>query len=233
MQVVLNRAAEVEEQERQAAAAAEQAEADAEGEMQDAEQQTEEAAAEEAKEQQAAAAAPAWVPRVVVLGRLHKAVSTVQRAGEVVIVRPTHLAAQRAQPAPAPEVVVLPASARKTPAPSAIKRARTPAPSAAKGRTPAAVVAQARTPATGAAIAAKSATAAKSARKSIGGLSELPKSMVKEAPGEMPARTPACADAAGHSHGPCWERLGQVAATGWVCVASPPLCVCRPVWLAP
>ena len=178
LQVVLNRAAEVEEQERQAAAASEQAAADVD--MQDAEQQTVDEAAEE--EHAVPEAAPAWQPRVVVLGRLHKAISTAERAGEVVVVRPTHLVAPQAQPAAAPEVVVLPASTRKTPGPSAIKRARTPAPSAAKGRTPAA--APAKTPATVATTATKSATAAKSARKSIGGLAELPKSMVNEAPGE-------------------------------------------------
>lgn len=191
--MVLNRAAEVEEQERQAAAAAaeQEAAAAADAEMQDAEQQTEEAAEAEVEQEQQAAqeAAPAWQPRVIVLGRLHKAVSTAERVGEVVVVRPTHLAAQRAQPAAAPEVVVVPPSARKTPAPSAAKHARTPAPSAAKGRTPA--TALAKTPATAAATAAKSAakaaTAAKSSRKSIGGLGELPKSMVKEAPGETPA----------------------------------------------
>lgn len=176
--MVLNRAAEVEEQERQAAAASEQeAQAAADVDMQDAEQQTLDEVAED--EHAVPEAAPAWQPRVVVLGRLHKAISTAERAGEVVVVRPTHLTTQQAQPAAAPEVVVLPASTRKTPAPSAIKRARTPAPSAAKGRTPAA--APAKTPAT---AATKSATAAKSARKSIGGLGELPKSMVKEAPGK-------------------------------------------------
>ncbi|PSC70702.1 Bromodomain adjacent to zinc finger domain 2A [Micractinium conductrix] len=177
-QVVLNRAAA--EAEAEQAAATEQQEA----EMVDAaaqaggEEPAEEEPAEEAEQE---AVAPLWQTRVVVLGRLHKGVSTAEQAGDVVVVRPSHLvaaaAAHQHPVAPAPEVVVLPASARKTPAPPRKTPARTPAPSAFKARTPAtAAAAQGKTPAP---------SAAKSARKSLAGAApELPKSMLKEAAGD-------------------------------------------------
>lgn len=142
------------------------------------EEPAEEEPAEEAEQE---AVAPLWQTRVVVLGRLHKGVSTAEQAGDVVVVRPSHLvaaaAAHQHPVAPAPEVVVLPASARKTPAPPRKTPARTPAPSAFKARTPAtAAAAQGKTPAP---------SAAKSARKSLAGAApELPKSMLKEAAGE-------------------------------------------------
>lgn len=175
-QVVLNRAAEEEE-----AAAAEEAAAEgAEVEMQDAEEEA------EMEEEQAAG----WVPRVIVLGKLSTAASTAQRAGQVVVVRPSQApAAAAVAQAPAPEVVVLPASARTTPAPSAAKCARMPVTSAAKRRTPAiaaraagatpAVATQGKRPA--AATQGKTPGAASAANS--GGVPELPKSMLKEAPG--------------------------------------------------
>ena len=195
-QVVLNKAAA--ELEAAAAAAEQEEEEDEEAqvEMLDAEPAEEEE--EEEKEQQAEEeqqAAP-WVPRVVVLGRLHKGISTAERAGSVVVVRPSHLAAVSppAPAAPAPEVVVLPASARKTRAPSALKQrgACTPAVarSAAKGATPAvAVAAQGKTPAAKGATPAviglgRTPAAAASAAKSAGAAPVLPQSMLKEAPGE-------------------------------------------------
>jgi hypothetical protein len=194
-EVVLNKAAAELEAAAAAAAEQEQAEEDEEAqvEMLDAEAAEEQAEEQQAEEEEQAAP---WVPRVVVLGRLHKGISTAEHAGSVIVVRPSHLAAASpAAPAvPAPEVVVLPALARKTPAPSALKQrgARTPAVArnAVKGATPAAAVAaHGKTP------AAKGATpvvlalgrtpaAAASAAKSVGVAPELPKSMLKEAPGE-------------------------------------------------
>lgn len=186
-QVVLNRAAA--ELEAQQAAEAEAAVSAAEEvEMEDAE--AEEDAAEEQEEEMSV-----FQHRVVVLGRLAKPVSTAERAGEVVVVRPSPPTAQVAPaPTPAREVVVLPASARKTPAPSALKRGRTPAPSAAKAL--ALVEAQGKTPAAKGATpapAAKAATPAVPASASAhgrtpatGGMPKsLPKSMLKEAPGGL------------------------------------------------
>lgn len=209
-QVVLNRAAaELEQQQAAEAAAEQQAQAEAaaaqeEVDMQEADAEEVEGGKEEGEEQSVAAAA--WVPRVVVLGRLHQSVSTAERAGQVVVVRPSHLAAaagaaaaaQASAPAAraAPEVVVLPASARKAPAPSAVKRSRTPAPSAVKARTPAAAgtATKGATPAPSAALnggargqTPAAAVGAASAMKRVDG-PELPKSMIKEAPGGQAVR---------------------------------------------
>lgn len=138
-----------------------------------------------------------WVPRVVVLGQLHAGISTAERAGQVVVVRPSHLAAPRpAVPARTP-VVVLPASARKAPAATADKTpARTiaklgftPAPIAAMGGTPVAAgtTAKGATPAacfTSSRSAGKT-PAAGSVLKSAGGVPLLLKSMLKEDPGVL------------------------------------------------
>lgn len=115
-------------------------------------------------------------PRVVVLGKLTPAVSTAERAGEVVVVRPSHMQATAAGASIfQPQVVLLPASARKTPAPSAAKRASTPA----RGCTPATAGRGAATP--GAALAAAGKTPASAVRTA--GIPVLPKSMLKECPG--------------------------------------------------
>lgn len=197
-QVVLNRAAaELEEQ----AAAAGGAGTGEEGPQQEAGManvaaEEDGGAVEDLTEAEEEKEAP-WVPRVVVLGRLHRGISTAERAGQVVVVRPSHLAAaQQAAAAPIP-VVVLPASARKaptaaaskTPARSAAKPGLTPAPSAAKGRTPAAAgtVGKGATPAgrpTGARSARKTPAAA-SVLRSPGGVPQLPRSMLKEEPGAL------------------------------------------------
>jgi hypothetical protein len=159
-QVVLNRAAlELQQQ------AAEEEEADI---KMAADEETEAADQEQAE-------AP-WVPRVVVLGAASQPVSTAERAGQVVVVRPSHLkaAVPAHVPASTPGVVVVPRSAhKKTPAASVAKRACTPARTAAKACTPA----QANS------LAAAPASAVRSAARD-GCLPELPRSMLKEAPGE-------------------------------------------------
>lgn len=193
-QVVINRAAaELEEQAAAAAAAEEVQAAQQDADMADLAAEEEEGAGGEAEEE----AAP-WVPRVVVLGKLHRGVSTAQRAGQVVVVRPSHLAA--AQPvvvAARTPVVALPASARKapataagkTPARSVAKLGFTPGPSAAKGRTPAApgTAGKGATPAAllNGARSARKTPAVASVLKSAGGALQLPKSMLKEEPGAL------------------------------------------------
>jgi hypothetical protein len=172
-QVVLNRAA-AELDDQLAAAAAEAGE-------EDQEQEEEQGAAQgvqmDAQSKFVAEGEEApRAPRVVVLGKLTPAISTAQRAGEVVVVRPSHLQATAAGvPVPQPQVVLLPASTRKTPAPSAAKRASTPA----TGRTPATAGRGAATP--GAALAAAGKTPASAVRTA--GIPVLPTSMLKECSG--------------------------------------------------